>query len=174
MKQNMMVVEDDQMIRELIVMYLEKEGYVVIEAANGEEAKEKFLLDRPCLIILDLMLPTLSGEEFCMWVKEEGDQYVSIIIVSDKTWVGDKLNVFHMGAADYNDKPFEQEEIVAHVKAVLQRTGQFCQKLVHKGLCLKPLKGKVWVFNDSLSVTQIEFKILQHMMENPNLIITRE
>ncbi|HLR23444.1 MAG TPA: response regulator transcription factor [Pseudogracilibacillus sp.] len=174
MKQNMMVVEDDQMIRELIVMYLEKEGYDVIEAANGEEAKEKFLLDRPCLIILDLMLPKLSGEEFCKWVKEEGDQDVSIIILSAKTRVEDKLNVFNMGADDYMVKPFEPEELVAHVKAVLRRTGQFCQKLVHKGLCLKPLKGEVWLFNDSLSVTQIEFKILQHMMENPNLIITRE
>src|SRR5699024_5907065 len=130
--------------------------------------------DRPCLIILDLMLPKLSGEEFCKWVKEEGDQDVSIIILSAKTRVEDKLNVFNMGADDYMVKPFEPEELVAHVKAVLRRTGQFCQKLVHKGLCLKPLKGEVWLFNDSLSVTQIEFKILQHMMENTNIIITRE
>src|SRR5699024_7948669 len=79
----------------------------------------------------------------------------------------------NMGADDYMVKPFGPEELVAHVKAVLRRTGQLCQKLVHKGLCLKPLKREVWLFNDSLSVTQIEFTILQHMMKKPNLIITR-
>lgn len=169
-----MVVEDDRMIRELIVMYLEKAGYEVIEADNGEEAKQKFLREHPCLIILDLMLPKLSGEDFCKWVKEHGDQDVSIIILSAKTRVEDKINVFNLGADDYMIKPFEPEELVAHVKAVLRRTERFCQKLVHNGLCLKPLKGEVWLFNDQLSVTQIEFKILQRMMEHPNLIVTRE
>src|SRR5699024_8426060 len=70
--------------------------------------------------------------------------------------------------------PFEPEELVAHDKAVLRRTGQFCKKLVHKGLCLKRLKGEVWLFNDSLSITLIEYKIIQHMIEIPNLIITSE
>src|SRR5699024_6886920 len=143
-------------------MYLEKEGYDVIEAANGEEAKEKFLLDRTCLIILDLMLPKLSGEEICKWEKEEGDQDVSIIILSAQTRVEDKLNVFNIGDNDDMVNTFEPEELVAHVKAVLRKIGQFCQKLVHKGLCLKALKEEVWMFNDSLNVTQIEFKILQH------------
>src|SRR5699024_27524 len=129
---------------------------------------------RPCLIILDLMLPKLSGEEFCKWVKEEGDQDVSIIILSAKTRAEDKLNVFNMGADDYMVKPFEPEELVAHVKAVLRRTGQFCQKLVHKDLCLKSLTCVVQLFNHLLSVTQIDIKILQHMVENPNFIITRE
>src|SRR5699024_12163588 len=118
-----MVVEDDQMIRELIVMYLEKEGYDVIEAANGEEAKEKFLLDRPCLIIIDLMLPKLSSEEFCKWVKEEGDQDVSIIILSAKTRVEDRLNVFNMGGVDYMVKQFESEDLVGHLKDVYRSIG---------------------------------------------------
>src|SRR5699024_9260293 len=101
-------------------------------------------------------------------------QDVSIIILSAKTRVEDKLNVFNMGADDYMVKPCEPEELVAHVKAVLRRTGQFCQKLVHKGLCLKLLKDEVCLFNASLSVRQLEFNIIQHMIENPNLIITRE
>src|SRR5690606_24430853 len=81
LKQIIMVVEDDKMIRNLIQLYLKKNGYEVVEASDGEEAKTVFLEHRPCLIILDLMLPKVSGEEYFSWIREQKDNDVSVIII---------------------------------------------------------------------------------------------
>lgn len=174
MKQNLLVVEDDRMIRELIVMYLENEGFDVAEARDGEEAKEVFLRHHPCLIILDLMLPKLSGEEFCAWVKEQDRNEVSTIMLSAKTSTHEKIDGLKMGADDYVTKPFEPEELVAHVEAVLRRTGQYCQKIIHDGLCIKPRKGEVWLFGEQLEITNHEFQLLYYMMEHPEIVFSRE
>lgn len=174
MKQTILVVDDEQMIRELIRIYLEKAGFDVVEAADGEKAKEVFLSSHPCLIILDLMLPKLSGEEFCKWVREEGHNEVSIIMLSAKNRTDDKINGLKIGADGYLSKPFEPEELVAHVEAVLRRTGNFCQKIDYGGLCIKPRKGEVWLFDNLLSLTKHEFQLLYHFMENPNVVISRE
>src|SRR5690625_7650936 len=91
-KQTILVVEDDQMIRELVSIYLKKAGYEVFEAEDGEEGKEVFLKHHPCLIVLDLMLPKLSGEEFCHWVREQERNEVAVIMFSAKEHVRDKIN----------------------------------------------------------------------------------
>lgn len=174
MKQTIMVVEDDKMIRELISLYLEKAGYDVIEAADGEEAKQAFLTYHPCLILLDLMLPKMSGEAFCTWVKEQERNEVSIIMVSAKARTNDKINGLKMGADDYITKPFDSDELVAHVEAVLRRTGQFCQKIAYGGLCIKPRKGEVLLFDKQLKLTKHEFNLLYYFMENPNIVLSRE
>src|SRR5690625_3124518 len=124
MKQTILIVEDDLMIRDLVSIYLKKAGYEVFEAADGEEAKDVFLEQHPCLIILDLMLPKLSGEEFCHWVREQERNEVSIIMLTAKAQVKDKINGLKMGADDYITKPFDPDVLVAHVEAVLRRTGQ--------------------------------------------------
>src|SRR5690606_21784597 len=142
MKQTVLVVEDDKMIRELINIYLTKAGYEVIEAEDGEAAKEVFLKKHPCLVILDLMLPKTSGEEFCQWVRSQERNEVSIIMLSAKSRTEDKINGLKIGADDYVVNPFEPEELLAHMEAVLRRTGQFCQKIAYDGLCIKPRKGE--------------------------------
>lgn len=174
MKQNILVVEDDEMIRKLVKIYLEKAGYDVLEAADGEEAQEVFLTHRPCLIILDLMLPKLSGEEFCKWVKERAGDEVSVIMLSAKTKVEDRINGLKIGADDYLPKPFDPDELIAHVEAVLRRTGQFCQKLIYDGLCIKPRRGEVLLYDDELHLTKHEFNLLYYFMENPNVVLSRE
>lgn len=174
MKQTILVVEDDHMIRELIRIYLTKAGYEVVEAEDGEAAKNVFFTKYPCLIILDLMLPKLSGEEFCTWVRAQGRNEVSIIMLSAKSRTDDKINGLKMGADDYIVKPFEPEELLAHVEAVLRRTGQFCQKIAYDGLCIKPRKGEVLLFNKHLKLTKHEFNLLYYFMDNPNIVISRE
>lgn len=174
MKQMILVVEDDKMIRNLVKIYLEKDGYDVIEAADGEEAKTSFLTHHPCLIILDLMLPKLNGEEFCKWVKEQAANEVSIIMLSAKAKIEDKINGLTIGADDYMTKPFDPDELLAHVDAVLRRTGQFCQKVTYDGLCIKPRKGEVLLFDKELQLTKHEFNLLYYLMKNPNIVLSRE
>jgi two-component system, OmpR family, alkaline phosphatase synthesis response regulator PhoP len=174
MKQTILVVEDDKMIRELIKIYLIKAGYEVVEAADGEEAKKVFLTKQPCLIILDLMLPKLSGEEFCTWIRAQERNEVSIIMLSAKSRTEDRINGLKIGADDYLVKPFEPEELLAHIEAVLRRTGQYCQKITHDGLCIKPRKGEVLLFDKEVILTKHEFNLLYYFMENPNIVISRE
>lgn len=174
MKQTVLVVEDDPMIRNLVKIYLEKDGYDVVEAADGQEAKESFLMHHPCLIILDLMLPKVSGEEVCKWVKERSANDVSIIMLSAKTKIEEKINGLKIGADSYLTKPFDPGELLAQVEAVMRRTGQFCQRISYDGLCIKPRKGEVLLFDEELHLTKHEFNLLYYFMENPNIVLSRE
>ncbi|MFD1039997.1 response regulator transcription factor [Virgibacillus byunsanensis] len=174
MKQTVLVVEDDKMIRDLVRIYLEKYNYDVVEAADGEVAKEVFLNHHPCLIILDLMLPKISGEEFCEWVREQERNEVSIIMLSAKARIEDKIAGLKMGADDYITKPFDPNELMAHVEAVLRRTVQFCQKIANEGLCIKPIKGEVLLYDREVKLTKYEFNLLYCFMKNPNIVLTRE
>ncbi|MCC4723562.1 response regulator transcription factor [Salinicoccus sp. RF5] len=174
MKQRILVVEDDDMIRRLIKINLEKHHYDVVEAADGEEAKQVFLNTHPCLVILDLMLPKVSGEAFFQWVRAQERNEVSVIMLSAKSRTSDKIEGLKMGADDYITKPFEPEELVAHVEAVLRRTGQFCQKIVHGGLCIKPRKGEVQLYDADIPLTKHEFNLLYFFMQHPNVIHDRE
>nr|WP_289039569.1 response regulator transcription factor [uncultured Allobacillus sp.] len=173
MNQTIMVVEDDPVNRKLVTDFLLENGYIVVEAADGEEAKEVFLREHPCMIILDLMLPKLSGEEVCQWVRKQERNEVSIIMLSAKASTEDRINGLRLGADDYLVKPFDPEELLAHVEAVLRRTGQFCQKIIHDGLCIKPRKGEVLLFDKKLTLTKHEFQLLFYFMENPNVVVTR-
>lgn len=174
MKESVLVVEDDQMIRNLVRLYLERNHFHVIEAADGIEAKEAFLTHHPCLIILDLMLPNWSGEEFCSWVKEQEEMDVSIIMLSAKVSIEDRVAGLRMGADSYITKPFDPDELIANVEAVLRRTGQQCQKISYDGLCIMPRKGKVLLYEEQLHLTKLEFNLLYHFMQHPNIVFSRE
>lgn len=174
MKQTIMVVEDDKMIRDLVRLYLEKERYKVVEAKDGEMAKDVFFQYHPCLIVLDLMLPKMSGEQFCTWVRKQTNDEVGIIMLTAKTQTADKIAGLTLGADGYMTKPFDPNELVAHVKAVLRRTGLFCQKIVTDGLCIKPRKGEVLLYDDEIQLTKYEFNLLYHFMQHPNIIFSRE
>ncbi|GAA0430395.1 response regulator transcription factor [Lentibacillus halophilus] len=174
MKQTILVVDDDSMIRGLIRMHLEKHQYDVVEAHDGEEAQKAYCKYNPCLIILDLMLPTMSGEAFCEWVQAQEQTKPSIIMLSAKSRVDDKISGLKMGADDYLTKPFEPEELVAHVEAVLRRTSHHCQAMVHNGLCIKPREGEVHLNNEPIQLTTHEFHLLHLFMQNPGFVFSRE
>ncbi|WP_181349011.1 response regulator transcription factor [Thalassobacillus sp. CUG 92003] len=175
MNTNVLIIEDDVNISNLIKLYLEREEYEVLQAYDGEVAKRIYLDYAPCLIILDLMLPSLSGESFCKWVKRDNSiEDPAIIIISAKTSIEQKINGLRIGADDYITKPFSPEEMVTHVEAVLRRTGHFCHKIAMEGLVVKPRKGEVILYGEHLQLTSYEFNLLYELMKHPDQIFTRD
>lgn len=173
MKQIVLVVEDDHMIRKLICSYLEKDNYTVVEAEDGEEAQDAFLNTHPCLVILDLMLPKLSGEAFCKWAKDI-DPDVSIMMLSAKVRVDDRIYGLKIGADHYMTKPFNPDELMANVEAILRRTGQHCQKIAYDGISILPRKGQVLLNGEEIQLTKHEFQLLYLLMQQPNIVFSRE
>lgn len=171
---SVLVVEDDPMIRQLIEMYLKKNSYHVHLAVDGAQAKEQFIEHAPCLIILDLMLPKLSGEDFCQWVRQDQKSEAAIIMLTAKVRQPDQITGLKLGADDYMAKPFSPDELMARVEAVLRRTGHHCLKVTHNGLTIRPRKGEVWLNGVSILLTKYEFNMLYYLMQHPNTIVSRE
>ncbi|MYL71319.1 response regulator [Halobacillus litoralis] len=174
MKTEVLIVEDDRKISNLISIYLANEGYSVKQAYDGEEGRTLYLQHRPCLLILDLMLPKWSGEELCRFVKKDSEDPPGVIMLSAKGTTEDRITGLRLGADDYMTKPFSPEELMAHVEAVLRRTGHVCQKLSHEGLEVKPRKGEVWLNGERLELTHYEFNLLYFMMDHKDQVFTRE
>ncbi|SDM43113.1 MULTISPECIES: response regulator [unclassified Paenibacillus] len=169
-----LVVEDDVKIRKLIVLYLEKEGYEVIEAGDGEEALDAFKKNDPCLVILDLMLPKISGEEVCKSIRGDLKEGIPIIMLTAKVEENNRIEGLKSGADDYVTKPFSPGELVARVESILRRTGQRCSKLTYRGVTIKQLRGEVHYNGETIQLTQHEFRLLYFLMVHPNQILTRE
>jgi DNA-binding response OmpR family regulator len=171
---SMLVVEDDDKIRTLIKLYLEREGYEVLEARDGEEALAVFKKFDPCILILDLMLPKFNGEIFCQNIRENMRSDIPIIMLTAKNDEASCIQGFKMGADDYITKPFRPMELVARVEAVLRRTSQRCGKISYRGLIIKPLRREVYYQGEPICLTQHEFRLLYFLMKHPNQILTRD
>jgi DNA-binding response OmpR family regulator len=171
---SILVVEDDAKIRKLIRIFLEKEGYEVFEAEDGEEGKRLFKECDPCFAILDLMLPKIGGGELCTWIREEEKSEIGIIMVTAKTSETDRITGLKTGADDYVTKPFSPSELVTRVETVLRRTSDRCQKLSRNGLILKAKKGEVSYKGRLIELTAFEFRILHLLMKHPGQIISRQ
>jgi len=171
---SILIVEDDSKIRNLIKIYLEKAGFDTFEAKNGEEAMEVFIKYDPCFVILDLMLPKLSGEEICKRIRIDKKSNVPIIMLTAKVDEQERIFGLQMGADDYVTKPFSPMELVARVEAVLRRTAHRCNKITYRGLTLKPLRGEVHYKGTIITLTLHEFRLLYFIMRHPNQILTRE
>ena len=117
---NILVVDDEQMIREAVSSYLEKQGCHVFQAETGREALQVFQRESVSFVILDLMLPDLSGEEVCIRIRKESR--VPVIMLTAKTMETDMLNGLDIGADDYITKPFSLKNLYARMQAVWRRT----------------------------------------------------
>ncbi|MBS1112709.1 MAG: two component transcriptional regulator, winged helix family [Nitrospirae bacterium] len=172
-----LVVEDDKKISKVVKVYLEGEGYRVITADSGRGAIDAALKEIPSLVILDLMLPDISGEEVCQELKETGD--FPIIMVTAKSSENERVAGFALGADDYVVKPFSPRELVARVKAVLKRTPKHElhspeQMSFNKGmLTIDARSYEVKKKGLSLTLTPTEFKILSVLSHSPGRVFTR-
>jgi DNA-binding response OmpR family regulator len=174
MDQTILVVEDENEIRQYITQLLREEGYLVSGAESGTEAL-KFLEKRtPHLIILDLNLPDISGEGVCREVRKEHPM-LPIIMLTARDAVSDKVNGFQAGADDYVSKPFIPEELIARVKARLRKTdGNDVASIVVGDLSLDPRTMEVKRGAKAISLTPREFKLLHYLMTNVGIVLTRD
>ncbi|MGN7478154.1 response regulator transcription factor [Solibacillus silvestris] len=174
MEQQVLIVDPDIAWACILKDFLNEHGFVVTTALTAEQAMDIFHRTYPCMVILELNLPNGSGEMLCEWIRANQTADLSIIMVTEKSHVEDKINGLTIGADDYLTKPVHLEELLAHMNAVLRRTGLFCQKIIHNGLCMKPRKGEVLLNGSPVQLTKHEFMLLYYLMDHPNQIISRE
>ncbi|CEG28869.1 response regulator transcription factor [Bacillus sp. B-jedd] len=170
-----LLVDDEKMIIEVLEAYLVREGYKIETADNGIDALKKARAENPDLIILDLMLPDISGEEVCRLVRKESE--VPILMLTAKSGEDDKINGIVMGADDYVTKPFSPREVVVRVQAILRRAKKADDKpdrLEFKGgLAIDTEKKEVTMNGELVTLTPIEYKLLTNMAENPGRVYSR-
>src|SRR5512139_782412 len=173
-RESILIVEDEKKISEIVRAYLEKEGYRVRLAETGEQAL-KLLKDAFDLVILDLMLPDIQGEELCSMIREGSE--VPVIILTAKSGEEDRIKGLGIGADDYVVKPFSPRELVARVKAQLRRSGRTKKKLLsyNRGALKIDVSNHEVLRDGSLVIlTPTEFKILLSLAEQPGWVFSRE
>lgn len=165
-----LVVEDDADINNLLAKMLRQADYQVTQVYSGSEAALRLEHESPDLILLDLMLPGMSGEALLEKLRGELSCDAPVIILSAKTAVGDKVGLLKLGADDYITKPFEPEEVLARIEAALRRVGKEStndKPLTHRALTLSPSLRKATLAGQELALTAHEFDILELLMRQP-------
>ena len=172
-----LLVDDEPSITELARMYLERDGYRIHEAADGESALEAAAKQKPALIVLDVMLPKVDGFDVCRRLRSAGDQ-VPIIMLTARDEDIDKILGLELGADDYLTKPFNPRELVARVKAILRRSEtkkESDDKPIHRGdLTLDPASREVRLASRTLDLRAQEFDLLLTLAESPGRVFSRE
>ncbi|WP_207636679.1 response regulator transcription factor [Desulfurispora thermophila] len=175
-----LIADDEEKIRQLVKMYLQKEGFAVAEAADGTTALEMLQQDRFDLLILDIMLPGMDGWEICRRVRAQSD--LPIIMLTARDDEIDRVLGLEMGADDYVTKPFSPRELVARVKAVLRRArsqpnGQTTgddTKLQFGPLLIDPDGRTATAHGQPLQLTPREFELLYYLASHPGRAFSRE
>ncbi len=175
--QKILIVEDDNDINSLLRRILTGAGYQVVQAYSGTEALLQYQSASPDLVLLDLMLPGLSGSQVLGKLRGEMSSDVPIIILSAKDGLSDKVALLDIGADDYIVKPFEPDEVVARIRAALRRRSKVSaaqEELTYKNIALRPDLRKVTVRGRELALTAIEYELLYTFMRNPEKVYSRE
>jgi two-component system response regulator RegX3 len=170
-----LVVEDEQSLREALVFFLEKEGHEVLVAVDGEEAIRVFESSGADIILLDLMLPKIDGNQVCKQIRQTSN--VPIIMLTAKDSEIDKIVGLEIGADDYITKPYSTRELLARIKAVLRRQVEppltVGSVLIAGELRLDSDRHVVTLNGNTLTLPLKEFELLELLMENVNRVLTR-
>lgn len=176
---SILIVEDDPSVSQLMRLYLIQDGHQVITAEDGISAVETARREQPSLILLDLMLPGMSGQEVCATLRKESN--VPIIMVTARVEEDDRLAGLDMGADDYIAKPFSPRELAARVRAVLRRTARDEVRDKESGGMLVvdeisvDLDGRtVKVSGSNISLTPTEYRLLTYFMESAGRTVSRD
>jgi DNA-binding response OmpR family regulator len=168
-----LVVDDDVKTVELVKLYLNRDGYRVLTAFNGNDALQMARESHPDLIVLDLMLPGMNGLDVCRTLR--GESEVPIIMLTALTTDDDRLKGLNLGADDYVTKPFSPRELAARVRAVLRRIPgeRGPEKIEHGALVVNFLKHEAFLESKPLNLTPIEFKVLGALVKEPGRVFSR-
>ncbi len=176
-----LLVDDEPNIREVVSLYLRRDGHVVIAAADGEEALRLYRQTRPDLVVLDLMLPKVSGLEVCRRLGAEApDRRVPLIMLTARGEEEDRIVGLSLGADDYVVKPFSPRELAARVEAVLRRVNEDSADpptravLRFGDLLVDPNTRQVTIRDQPVSLTAREFDLLHYLVSSPGRVFTRD
>jgi DNA-binding response OmpR family regulator len=170
-----LVVDDERNIVELVRLYLEKDGFAVVAASDGEQALVQYERAEPDLVVLDLMLPKLDGFEVCRELRRRGD--VPILMLTARSEDVDAIVGLELGADDYVTKPFNPRALVARVKAILRRTDATAKggRPIQVGsLRIDPRRREASVGERQLELRAREFDLLAALARDPGVVLTRD
>lgn len=180
MNYKILIADDEPEIRDLLRLYLEKDGYIVNEAADGIDAVEQFQKDIPDLVILDIMMPKMDGYRVLKKVRESSN--VPVIMLSAKGADADKILGLDLGADDYLTKPFNPLEAVARIRSNIRRFYSLGAKSEEKENCVLTVQDMVLdtdsceftVGGKTVDLTGIEYRLMQLLMANPGKVYTKQ
>ena len=170
-----LVVDDEPIVRELVVRYLQREGFDTLEADDGDAARGMLEEKTPDLVVLDVMLPGTDGLELCRWIR--GRSALPVILLTARGEEADRIVGLDLGADDYVAKPFSPRELVARVRAVLRRADtetSSVQRLVFDGLELDAERREVRRDGRELRLTMKEFEVLWFLASHPRKVFSRD
>ncbi len=170
-----LVVDDEPLIREVVVRYLEREGYRTLEAADGRRARELIENDPPSLVVLDLMLPGTDGLALCRWIRSRSS--VPVIMLTARGEEADRIVGLEVGADDYVTKPFSPRELTARVRTVLRRSAPEASSLSVLEFGTIAIDGgarEVRKGGERLKLTGKEFDLLWFLAGHPNRVFSRD
>ncbi len=177
-QKTILIVDDENMMREAVASYLEKQGYDVLQAETGKQALDFLEKEAISFVILDLMLPDIPGEEICSRIRKQSR--VPIIMLTAKTMEDDMLKGLDLGADDYITKPFSLKNLYARIQAVLRRSSGDLKPLTekfswnHDDLVIDYNRKEVLKKGENISLTPIEWKILAAFTKYPQKVFTRD
>ena len=173
MPKKILIVEDEANIRELLRLYLEREGYTVIEAENGVEGIKKWKSEKPDMLLLDVMMPVMDGWAVCKEIRAESD--VPIIMLTAKGETADRVSGLEMGADDYIVKPLEMPEGIARVRAVFRRMApdDAPEKLSFDNLVIDKQAYDLVIRGKRVDAPPKEIELLYYLASSPNRVFTR-
>jgi len=171
-----LVVEDENAIREMLVMVLEQADYYVLTAADVRQGEELLRLRDPDLLLLDWMLPGVSGIDWARRLRQD-DHYreLPIVLLTARGEMDDKLRGFNVGADDYITKPFSPKELVARIQAILRRAGKLGRmgKLTVANVSLDETEHRVTISGSDVAISPTEFRLLEFFLSHPGKVYSR-
>lgn len=173
---SILIIEDDEHINNIIYDVLRKENFLCTQAFSGTEGKMNVTHHVYELILLDLMLPGISGEDFMYELRSELKCDTPVIVLSAKEKLDHKLNLFDLGADDYVTKPFEVEELLARINVHVKRNSktESISTFMHKSLLLETHTMSIKVKKATLNLTRQEYKIMELLLKNPTRVFTKQ